>query len=60
MESLNGRQRKAELRGVGGWLLLFCILLTIIGPAISVFLYSAELARIQENGADSSLFPRSI
>jgi hypothetical protein len=57
MESLNGRQREAELRGVGGWLLLFCVLLTIIGPAVSVFLYSAELARIQENWGGFQAIP---
>ncbi|MBZ5668701.1 MAG: DUF2569 domain-containing protein [Acidobacteriia bacterium] len=49
MEFLNGRQRKTELQGVGGWLLLFCVLVTIIGPAVAVFSYSAEFARILES-----------
>jgi hypothetical protein len=49
VESLNGKRRKAELQGVGGWLLLFCVLVTIVGPAITVFSYSAEFARILED-----------
>jgi hypothetical protein len=49
MDALDASQRTAEPRGVGGWLLLFCVLVTIIGPALSVFFLSADLARILAN-----------
>src|SRR5262249_25316927 len=30
--------RKPALRGVGGWLLVFCVLLTLVNPAVVVAL----------------------
>ncbi len=49
MDSLYGRQRNVDVEGVGGSLLFFCIALTILGPAASVFIVSELLTHIQEN-----------
>jgi len=47
----------AEPRGVGGWLLFFCVLATIVGPAFFVFFLSADLARILANWNGFQLVP---
>jgi hypothetical protein len=56
-DPLDASQCTAGPRGVGGWLLLFCVLVTIIGPALSVFFLSADLARILANWDGFELVP---
>jgi len=57
VQSLNLRVHTAEPRGVGGWLLLFCVMETIVSPAFCVFFLSSDLARILADWSAFQLVP---
>ncbi|MFH1367898.1 MAG: DUF2569 family protein [Elusimicrobiota bacterium] len=42
MAEQNEMQPNEKYKGVKGWLLLFCIILTVINPALTVFVYFAD------------------
>jgi hypothetical protein len=46
-QSLSGPGSDLEFRGVRGWLLAFCLMLTLIGPAIAVWLMVLEYTNAQ-------------
>lgn len=43
----------AKYRGVGGWLLVLCLMLTVVGPAISAWLMAEQYAHLAPRLAES-------
>ena len=49
----SGPQLDAKCQGVRGWLLVLCLMLTVVGPAISVWLMAHEHADAAQSFAGS-------
>ena len=52
-QSRSGPGSELEFRGVRGWLLALCLMLTVIGPAIAVWLMVLEYTNAQPHFSES-------